>query len=136
MDGEDYVRAFVRWTDERRDWSRDSFRHVDLGCAQRIGVVEKLWTPVLRASKGVLFVGACGDHFNLRSMRVVRTTTALDHFDVVTIRHGDVLPSAWPVGPVAVPDGLLSVFTDRQQKPVALIVTDAANAKSYAARRG
>jgi hypothetical protein len=129
MDGDDYVGAFVRWVDDGRDWSHDSVRHVDLGCAHEVGVVEKLWTPVLTASNGVFLLGACGEQFHLRSMRVVRTTTVLDHFDVVSVQGGDVLANAWPIGPVAITHGLLSVFVDQQRKPVALIV-DAANAQS------
>ncbi len=131
MDGDDHVSAYVRWTDARRDWEHDAVRHVDLGCAQKIGVVEKLWTPVLTASRDVVFLGACGNGSHLRSMRVVRTTADLDHFDARTVRGGDVLPSAWPVGPVAIPHGLLSVFVDREHQPAALIVTgdDTATAK-------
>jgi hypothetical protein len=130
MDGDDYIGAFVRWTDEGRDWSHDFFRHVDLGCARKIGVVEKLWTPVLTTSKDLFLVGSCGEHFHLRSMRIVRTTTALDRFDVVTVRGGDVAPNAWPIGPVAISHGLLSVFVDREQKPAALLVTGNAAATS------
>jgi hypothetical protein len=123
MDGEDEVGAYVRWTDERRDWDHDSVEHVDLGCEQKIGVREKLWTPVLAASDDVFLLGACGNGSHLRSMRVVRTTAALDHFDAVTVRGGDVLPSAWPVGPVAIPHGLLSVFVNQDEQPAALVLT-------------
>jgi hypothetical protein len=121
-DGEDYVLTYVNWTND--SWNHDSYRHVDMGCPQKRGVRETLWTPALIARNDILLLGACGDHGELRSMRVVRTTAELDHFDVVKVGRGDVLPGTWPVGPVAVPHGLLSVFTDRHQRPVALIVTD------------
>jgi hypothetical protein len=120
-DGEDDTLSYVNWTND--DWEHDSFQHVDLGCTRRPGVFETLWTPPLLEPNDLLLLGACGKSSGPRSMRVVRTTTALDHFDVVRIRGADIAPRDWTIGPVPIPNGLLSVFIDRQHRPNALIVT-------------